>query len=230
MAVETISLPSIDLANFPAELGKLTVVATGLGCFRIINHGIPVELLTEAKAAASSFSKLPDDIKLRNRDVIYGSGFSSSRDFMPLLESFGVYDATSSADVVAFCSSMEASPHQREVLSTYASKVHVLVVDIASKVAEGLGLVGCSFQDWPCNMRLNVYHLKEESIGRQAVHAHTDSGLVTLLLEGEIGGLEIADETGKLLAVDPQPGTFLCFIGDVGKVTYVSFFSQSRNP
>ncbi|KAG0467278.1 hypothetical protein HPP92_018858 [Vanilla planifolia] len=217
MAVETISLPSIDLTNFPAELRKLTDAATGLGCFRVVNHGIPVELMTEAKATVSSFSKLPDNTKLRNHDVIYGSGFRSPRDFMPLLETFGIYDAASTADVLAFCSSMEASPHQREVLSTYARKVHSLAVDIALKMVEGLGLVGCSFQDWPCNMRLNVYDFTEESIGRQAVHAHTDSGLLTLLLEGEIGGFEIADETGKFVAVDPQPGTFLGIIGDVGK-------------
>ncbi|KAG0468943.1 hypothetical protein HPP92_018271 [Vanilla planifolia] len=105
---------------------------------------------------------------------------------MPLLESFGVYDSTSSVDVVAFCSSMEVCPIN------------------ASKVAEGLGLVGYSFQDWPCNMRLNAYHLKEESIGCQVVHAHTDSSLVTLLFEGEIGGVEITDENGKFVAVDSE--------------------------
>ncbi|KAG0467302.1 hypothetical protein HPP92_018266 [Vanilla planifolia] len=112
MAVETISLPSIDLANFPEELGKLTASATGLGCFRVVNDGIPVGLMTEAKAAASSFSKLPDDIKLRSRNIIYGSNFWPSRDFMPFLEPFSLYDATSTADVLAFCSSMEASLHQ----------------------------------------------------------------------------------------------------------------------
>ncbi|KAG0467269.1 hypothetical protein HPP92_018849 [Vanilla planifolia] len=218
MAVETISLPSIDLENFPEELGKLTAAATGMGCFRVFNHGIPVELMTEAKAVASSFSQLPDDKKLGNNDVFIGSGFRSHTAFTPLLESFGIYDAASTADVLAFCSSMEASPHQCEILSTYACKVHALAVDIASKVAEGLGLVGCSFPDWPCTMRVNVYDYTEESIGLQAAQLHTDSGLLTVLLEGEIGGFEVVDQTGKFVAVHPQPGTFLVIIGDVGKV------------
>ncbi|KAG0467312.1 hypothetical protein HPP92_018273 [Vanilla planifolia] len=113
MAVETISLPSIDLANFPANSEKLTAAATGLGWFRVVNHGISMELKTEARAAASSFCRLSDDIKLRNRDIIYGSGFMSFGDLMPLLVSFVVYDATSTADVLAFCSSMEASTHQQ---------------------------------------------------------------------------------------------------------------------
>ncbi|KAG0467313.1 hypothetical protein HPP92_018274 [Vanilla planifolia] len=160
MAVETISLPSIDLANFPAELGKLTAAATGMGCFRVSNHGIPVELMTEAKAVASSFSQLPDDKKLGNNDVFIGSGFRSRTAFTPLLESF----------------------------------------------------------DWPCTMRLNVYDYTEESIGLQAAQLHTDSGLLTVLLEDEIGGFEVVDQTGKFVAVHPQPGTFLVIIGDVGKV------------
>ncbi|KAG0467270.1 hypothetical protein HPP92_018850 [Vanilla planifolia] len=158
MAVETISLPSIDLANFPANLEKLTAAATG--------HEISMELMTEAWAAASSFSRLSDDIKLRNRDIIYGSGFMSFGDLMPLLESFVVYDATSTADVLAFCSSMEAS----------TINVDVLTVDIASKVAEGLACVGCSFQDWPCTTSLNVFHFAEESIGLDAAELRTDSG------------------------------------------------------
>ncbi|KAG0467279.1 hypothetical protein HPP92_018859 [Vanilla planifolia] len=66
-------------------------------------------------------------------------------------------------------------------------------------------------------MRLNVYHFNEESIGLEAAELHTDSGLLTVLLEGEIGGLEILDQTGKFVAVHPQPGTFLVFMGDVGK-------------
>ncbi|KAG0467307.1 hypothetical protein HPP92_018887 [Vanilla planifolia] len=113
MPVETISLPLIDRANFPAELGKLTATATRLGCFRIVNHWIPVELMTEAKAAAYSLSKLPHDTKIRNGDVIFGSGYRSSMPSFPLLQTFGIYDASSTADVRAFCSSMEASPHQR---------------------------------------------------------------------------------------------------------------------
>ncbi|KAG0467311.1 hypothetical protein HPP92_018891 [Vanilla planifolia] len=218
MAVETISLPCIDLENFPSELGKLTAAATGLGCFRVVNHGIPVELMKEAKAAASSFSKRPIDTKLRNSNVIHNGGYLSRRYYMPLLESFGIYDAASTADVLAFCSSMEASHRQREVLSTYACRVHALAVDIASKVAEGLGVLDFSFQDWHCTMRLNVYDLKEETIGLQAMGLHSDSSFLTVLLEGEVNGLEVVDQTGKFVAVHSQPGTFLAFIGDMGKV------------
>ncbi|KAG0467305.1 hypothetical protein HPP92_018885 [Vanilla planifolia] len=66
-------------------------------------------------------------------------------------------------------------------------------------------------------MRLNVYDLKEETIGLPAMCLHSDSSFLTVLLEGEVNGLEVVDQTRKLVAVHSQPSTFVAFIGDVGK-------------
>lgn len=107
----------------------------------------------------------------------------------------------------------------REIIISYASKLHSLIVEIASKVADGLGLVGHSFQDWPCQFRLNKYNFTKETVGSPGVQIHTDSGFLTVLQEDEsVGGLEIMDSTGNFVAVDPVPGTFLVNLGDVAKV------------
>nr|CAD1825853.1 unnamed protein product [Ananas comosus var. bracteatus] len=106
----------------------------------------------EMKAAVRSLFDLPDDVKLRNADVIAGSGYMCPTTVNPLYEAFGLYDAASPADVDAFCSCLDAPPHHRDTIRFYASHLRPLVASIASKIAESLGLVGYSFSDWPCQL------------------------------------------------------------------------------
>ncbi|XP_020263799.1 2-oxoglutarate-dependent dioxygenase DAO-like, partial [Asparagus officinalis] len=106
----------------------------------------------------------------------------------------------------------------RETIRAYASELHGLLVRIASKVAESLGLVGYSFEDWPSQFRINRYNFTEETVGSSGVQMHTDSGFLTVLQEDEsVGGLEVMTESGSFVAVDPVPGSFLVNLGDVAK-------------
>lgn len=113
MLANTISLPVIDLRNFPSERSKLAAASTALGCFRVVNHGIPAALQADMKAAIRSLFGISAEAKLRNADVIAGSGYMPPSPENPLYEAFGLYNAASSSDVRAFCSLLEASPSQR---------------------------------------------------------------------------------------------------------------------
>ena len=106
-------IPVIDLLRSPVESEKLLEACQGIGCFRVVNHGIPAELQAEMKATVRSLFDLPDDVKRRNSDVISGSGYMGPTKENPLYEAFGLYDAASTADVDAFCSCLHASPHHR---------------------------------------------------------------------------------------------------------------------
>ncbi|OAY75140.1 2-oxoglutarate-dependent dioxygenase DAO-like [Ananas comosus] len=213
-----VAIPVVDLA---AEgHGQLLLDACRWpGCFRVVNHGIPAALQAEMKAAVRSLFDLPADVKLRNADVIAGSGYMCPTTVNPLYEAFGLYDAASPADVDAFCSCLDAPPHHRETIRFYASHLHPLVASIASKIAESLGLVGYSFSDWPCQFRMNRYNFTPETVGSSGVQIHTDSGFLTVLQEDEsVGGLEVMDANGTFVAVDPLPGSLLVNLGDVAKV------------
>uniref|UniRef100_J3LEC4 Fe2OG dioxygenase domain-containing protein n=2 Tax=Oryza brachyantha TaxID=4533 RepID=J3LEC4_ORYBR len=134
----------------------------------------------------------------------------------PLYEAFGLYDAASPADVDAFCSCLDAPPHAREAIRRYAEKTHEMIVDIAAKLASSLGL-DCSFQDWPCQFRINRYNYTPDTVGKTGVQIHTDSGFLTVLQEDDcVGGLDVADPvTGEFSPVEPLYGTFLVNLGDV---------------
>lgn len=97
-------------------------------------------------------------------------------------------------------------------------------MDVAAKLAASLGLeeAYCSFQDWPCQFRINRYNYTADTVGKTGVQIHTDSGFLTVLQEDDcVGGLEVADpDTGEFAPVDPLPGTFLVNLGDVATVDY----------
>lgn len=107
-----------------------------------------------------------------------------------------------------------------EVTRCYASKFHGLAVDIASKIAESMGLVGCSFEDWTCLLRPNKYSFSAETVGSSGVFLHTDTSFLTVLQEDEaVGGLEMMGKSGEFVAVDPVPGSLLVNLGDIAKVS-----------
>ncbi|KAK8926351.1 putative 2-oxoglutarate/Fe(II)-dependent dioxygenase [Platanthera zijinensis] len=219
MATTKISVPVVDLSNFPSEMKKLTAASTELGCFRVVNHGIPVALQAEMKAAVRFLFEMSAESKLRNTDIITGSGYVPPSPKNPSYEAFGLYDAASSSDVRDFCSRLEVSPFYREIISSYASKLHDLIVDLATKVAASLGLVDYSFQDWSCQLRMNKYNFSKETVGSTGAQIHTDNDFITVLQEDEsVGGLEIMHFGGDFVAVDPVPDTFLVNLGDVAKV------------
>ena len=59
------------------------------------------------------------------------------------------------------------------------------------------------------------------------IPAHTDHGLLTLLIENEIGGLQI-QHNGKWFHVNPLPNSFLVNTGDHLEVNSLSL-SHSHN-
>lgn len=211
MAVDTI--PIVDIADIDS---KLIRASEAWGCFRIINHNIPLELMAEMKSVVRSLFDLPLEIKQRNKDVIAGSGYMAPSKTNPLYEALGLYDLASSQAVDDFCAQLGASPHQREVIKAYAEAIHKLVINIARKLVKGLGIRGTVLDRWPCQFRINKYNFSPETVGSPGVQIHTDSGFLTILQDDEkVGGLEVMEKlSGLFVAVDPLPGTLVVNLGD----------------
>lgn len=110
---QTQRIPKIHLSDFPGEYENLRKACEEWGCFRVLNHGIPLDLMEEMKKVVGSLLDLPMEIKTRNQDVIAGSGYMAPSPKNPLYEALGLYDMASSQAVHHFCSQLDATPSQR---------------------------------------------------------------------------------------------------------------------
>ena len=98
---ETI-IPVIDFEKISEEL-ECREACKKWGCFRIINHTIPLNLMAEMKIVVEALLDLPMEIKKNNKDVIAGSGYMAPSVVNPFYEA--------SQAVQQFCSQLNVTPH-----------------------------------------------------------------------------------------------------------------------
>jgi 2-oxoglutarate-dependent dioxygenase len=113
MTSETIPVIDLEKISEQFECKKLRDACEKWGCFRIINHSIPLTRMAEMRMVVDALHDLPMDIKKNNKDVISGRGYFPPSALNPLLESFGLYDMGASQATHDFCSQLNATPHQR---------------------------------------------------------------------------------------------------------------------
>ncbi|KAK4377928.1 hypothetical protein RND71_004224 [Anisodus tanguticus] len=190
------------------------------GCFRLVNHGVPPQLLSEIMVVGRSLLELPVEMKGLNIHKDKSFGYIPVNVTSPMFESLGVYDATLSQDVDRFSSQLNLSPHEREVMVKYSEAVYDLTKKLGIKLMEGLGLGSVDlFNDWPCLMKFNKYHNNPERVGLTGATTHSDKGFFTILLDDDlVNGLEMLhDQTGEFIPANPIPGSFLVNAGDIAK-------------
>ncbi|XP_073128690.1 2-oxoglutarate-dependent dioxygenase DAO-like [Henckelia pumila] len=220
MAV-TKSVPVIDMQDSSNLPQKMVNACEEWGCFRLKNHGIPLSLMSEMKDVARSLLDLPNEIKMRNFNHQEPSkGYTPTNMASKVFESLSLYDVESAAAVNHFCTQLDASPHQREIIVKYTSALHDLAKLLGSKLMEGLGLNGEKFKEGICQFKMNKYNYGPETVGSKGAVMHSDVGFFTILHDDEnVSGLEAVDKsTGELISVDHVPGTLVINVGDAGKV------------
>ncbi|KAK4280128.1 hypothetical protein QN277_011794 [Acacia crassicarpa] len=220
------NIPVIDLqesADKQHEMKKkLREACEEWGCFRVTNHGVASSLMGEMKKVARTLHDLPLELKMRNTDVTSGSGYMPPSAANPLYEGLGLSDMASSEAIQTFCSHLDASPHQRKVIETYSKEVHKLLMGIAEKMGESLGLeegVEEYFKGWACQFRINKYSFTPQTVGSSGLQIHTDGAFLTILQDDEhVGGLQVMNKFGSFVDVPPCPGSFFAILGDIAHV------------
>ncbi|KAM7510571.1 hypothetical protein LguiB_009446 [Lonicera macranthoides] len=220
MASNGFNVPIIDMHESEELPEKIVKAFEEWGCFRILNHGIPMALMSEMKVVARSLLDLPVEIKLRNANPVHGKGYTPPNLASPFFEGMTVYDMASNGAVDGFCDQLGASPHQREILTKYSRALYDLAQDLGGKLMEGMGLVGKLYEGWPCQFRLNKYNYSPQSVGLTGAIMHSDPGFLTILQDDEVvGGLEAVKKgTDKFVPMEPMPGSLVVNVGDIAKV------------
>ncbi|XP_062110187.1 1-aminocyclopropane-1-carboxylate oxidase homolog 1-like isoform X2 [Humulus lupulus] len=218
------SIPVIDLSGFDSDrrgaiVDQMSRSARDFGFFQIINHGISPEILERTISAVKAFHELPAEAKAE----FYGrpgggeAGFSYSSN-IDLYRS----KAASWRDAISVRLGDFTEDRIPEIcrgaVAEWDGEVVRLGEVLLELVGEGLGLCAGRFGDLSClGARVMVgqyYPYCPQPDLTVGIASHADPGLLTLLLQNHIGGLQVK-YGGVWLDVKPLPGAVLVNVGDL---------------
>nr|CAB3475809.1 unnamed protein product [Digitaria exilis] len=273
--LDQIALPSADLppvADVPAvdlsapagsarEAAARALVAACEedGFFRVTGHGVPMELVRAAEAAAAAFFELPQGEKEVEAPTLgYGSkqiggngdlgwveylllGVTPAGAAVPASSSSTLPCAAAAASATAASSSSAPAGPLRGLLDEYTVAMRRMACAVLELMAEGLGLTGGELArlvaraDSDCMLRVNHYPPRPAA---PAVGAppnltgfgeHTDPQIISVLRSNGTSGLEVARHDGAWAAVPADGDAFFVNVGDTLQVLTNGRFRSVRH-
>ena len=232
----------LDLDSDPADRERVARAiddACRRVCFfSIVGHGIPAELQERLEDASHVFFARPDAEK---RNIEMARAGSAWRGWFPLGGELtsgvpdrkeGIYfgsehppDHPRVLDGVAL-HGRNQFPDDGELRTDVLDWLDALrpVADAVMRaIALGLELPAKWFEQHLTHdptILFRIFHYPPEPAGAASaaqwgVGEHTDYGLLTLLAQDQLGGLEVRALDGSWIDVEPTPGAIVCNLGDM---------------
>lgn len=231
-------------------VGAIGAACRELGFFHIINHGIEWSLVGRVQMAQREFFASPRSVKravLRSKDNARGyydrELTKNSRDKKEVFD-FGFKPAPELADddpanwtVDGYNQWPASLPGFKQTMEAYFEACQKLALTLTGGICLSLDLENDRLHPYLVDIhtsfvRLNYYPKQDPMdnnpdaavapLGEMGVHHHSDAGILTLLLQDEVAGLEVCNE-GEWILVDPVPGGLFVNLGDMMQV-----FSNDR--
>ncbi|MCZ6918118.1 MAG: hypothetical protein O7I93_15200 [Gemmatimonadetes bacterium] len=226
-----------------AVVAGVSAACRDVGAFQVINHGISESLIQCVWRETRRFFALPRGQKLAiSRTKENSRGYydreltKNARDLKEVFD-FGVaFDPSVAAGKSSAPDDRNrwpaALPAFQETMEEYFAACHGLGLQVLRAFCLGLDLPGellhRQFQgDHTSFIRLNYYPLAdplapEESaavtpLGDMALHHHTDAGALTILLQDDVGGLQVSVD-GVWVDVEPVDGALVVNTADMMQV------------
>ena len=234
-----IHIPQIDLDGvFAGDWPRRETAARQMreacletGFFYVINHGVPDALMQAQMDASRAFFALPAEAKM----ALHIDRSPHRRGYEPLalqtLDQGAPPDLKESAmfgreaddplDLAAAPNLWPDLEGFRAVMRQYQAQMMRLGSGLAGLLALSLDLPEDYFAEAlsrpSCAVRLLRYPPQpaEAAFNQLGSGAHTDWGMLTLLLQDDIGGLEVRNVDGDWIRAVPIPGAFVVNLGDM---------------
>ncbi|KAJ4777676.1 2-oxoglutarate (2OG) and Fe(II)-dependent oxygenase superfamily protein [Rhynchospora pubera] len=190
-----------------------------LGCFHVVNHGISKSVISGALEAASSFFHLPPEKKSEfesfdlKKPVRYEAALQGNNNKLRLLLK---HYANPLRDWIPFWP--QNPPNYRETMGAYSKEIQQVAVQLIYAILESLGLGPnyhiTNLENGMQLMAVNYYPYNNTTPHKIGLHAHTDYGFITILLQ-TCDGLQISHNNGNTWQpVHIQPGALHVHLGD----------------
>jgi len=237
-------VPIIDIADLVSDSSSATAdsaikdiarACQEWGFFQIINHGIPADLIDKIWDQTGAMFALPTDKKmavLRTRDNPWG--FYPNELTKNQRDKKEVFDFTREGIDPIYGKSNRWPQNQENFKATmleYFDACTELSLTLLEAFCIGMNLPADHMRDdFASNhtgfMRLNYYPVKDpmadsdiphQPVADLGIHNHTDSGALTVLLQGDVSGLQVyKDEYWH--NIPPLPGAIVINTGDMMQV------------
>ena len=103
-------VPVIDMQKLDTLSMEIVKASEEWGCFRIVNHGVSMDLMAEMKVVVASLFDQPEEIKMQTVHTEVGKGYVKRYLAGPCFEGFSIDDISLPGE---FCDRINASVHQR---------------------------------------------------------------------------------------------------------------------
>jgi len=214
-------LPVVDLTARDCA-AALDRACTEVGFFYVVGHDVPPVLGDRLDAAARAFFDLPADQK---QAVSMAAGGRAWRGWFPLGAELtsGAPDRKEGYYFGAEQAPSDVPLHGPNVWPTSVPALRGAVLAWMDAMT-GLGRRLCGLLGVPRDLvdeptilfRAFRYPPTAAAPGDWGVAEHTDYGLLTILRQDDLGGLEVKlPSTGAWVAAPPVPDSFVCNVGDV---------------
>ncbi|GMY09329.1 protein DMR6-LIKE OXYGENASE 2-like isoform X1 [Fagus crenata] len=204
----------------------------------LINHDIPRDVTENMIDVSKRFFELPfeERSKYMSRDmrapVRYGTSSNQNKDVFCWRDFLKLSCHDPLSDVLPLWPSSPVD--LRQAVINYSKNTKFLYLMLTEAILESLGLVGITnieqeyddelreFKDGSQLIVVNCYPACPEPELTLGLPTHTDYGLLTLLFQDEVQGLQIQHE-GRWVTVQPLPDSLVVNVGD-----HLEIFSNGR--
>lgn len=238
----------IDLSSLLNETPDEDVVTSvrsaclDVGFFYVVKHGIDNKLQEKVFKKLGQFFTLPAKKKdeIHRKDGFRGyfcQGEEHSPQYSCAEWKEGIYyfsefkDISEDRSEAVFCGHnpwpKEEYVHGfQQVIQEYFEKTQALASKILSCIALSLGLskdfFNQKFTQQPF-AQIGLFHYPPHTTVKRdcdvwGVGRHTDYGVLTILLQDDVGGLQVETKDGSWIEVPPVPGSFVINLGDILEV------------
>ncbi|PHT47534.1 hypothetical protein CQW23_11742 [Capsicum baccatum] len=219
------AIPIVDLSPFLLgdEDGKrkerevINEACSRYGFFQIVNHGVPLDLMSRALKLSKSFFECPVEEKIKcsplpgapfpagyNRKPNPSYEFSEYLVMLQPGSTFNVFPAK--------------HPQLRQVMGDLFNGFSKTGAILESILNESLGLPPSTLEEFNNDRNSDVltalHYLPATETGKIGVNSHKDVGCITFVLQDEVGGLEVQND-GKWIPVTPKEGALVVNMGIV---------------
>ncbi|KAD6794656.1 hypothetical protein E3N88_05552 [Mikania micrantha] len=191
------------------------------GCFEA-SSVVSIELQESVNDALKQLFDLPLETKLKNTSETAFHGYVQSPK-VPLYESMGIGNPFVPENVDDFTDLMwpNDNPTFRESIKSYSKKLRELDEIVKKMVFESLGLENYSCEQMKSTsylLKVMKYRALEADESDVGLHTHTDTNIMTILHQDEIGGLEIQMKNDEWVRVKVSPNSFVIVAGETFNV------------